>query len=103
MFPHGAVEISDTKNENYFKINSQRLNPFLESVPVNETAIGRFDSVFRQLYLFYISFHASIHLFHTLGSMHEIGVGEGSNMTNITKKEKKKGKKEIFFEKRTIF
>ena len=35
VFPHGAVEISDTKNENDFKVNDQRLEPFLESVPVN--------------------------------------------------------------------
>ena len=31
VFPHGAVEISDTKNENDFKVNGQRLKPFLES------------------------------------------------------------------------
>ena len=47
VFPHGAVEISDTKNENYFKVNGQHLKPFLESVPVNETAMGLFDLVYR--------------------------------------------------------
>ena len=35
VFSHGAVEISDTKNGNDFKVNGQRLKPFLESVPVN--------------------------------------------------------------------
>ena len=47
VFPHGAVEISDTKNENDFKVNGQCLKPFLESVPINETAIGLFDPVYR--------------------------------------------------------
>ena len=47
MFPHGAVEISDPKNENDFKVNSQRLKPLLESVPVNETAMGHVDPVYR--------------------------------------------------------
>ena len=36
MFPHGAVEISDTKNGNDFKVKGQRLKPFLESVPINK-------------------------------------------------------------------
>ena len=47
VFPHGAVEISDTKNGNDFKVNGQCLKPFLESVPVNETAMGLFDPVYR--------------------------------------------------------
>ena len=46
MFPHGAVEISDTKNENDFKVNGQRLKPFVESVLVNKTAMGLFDPVY---------------------------------------------------------
>ena len=45
MFPHGAAEISDTKNGNDFKVNGQHLKPFLESVPVNETVMGLFDPV----------------------------------------------------------
>ena len=40
VFPHGAVEISDTKNENDFKVNGQRLKPFLKSASLNETALG---------------------------------------------------------------
>ena len=46
MFSHGAVEISDTKNGNDFKVNGQRLKPFLESVSVNEMAMGLFDAVY---------------------------------------------------------
>ena len=46
---HGAIEISDTKNWNDFKVISQRLKPFLESVPENETAMGLSDPVYRQL------------------------------------------------------
>ena len=30
MFPHGAIEIEDPKNGNTFKVNGQRLKPFLE-------------------------------------------------------------------------
>ena len=47
VFPHGAVEISDPKNGNDFKVNGQRLKPFLESVPVDETVMGLFDPMYR--------------------------------------------------------
>ena len=47
MFPHGAVEISDTKNGNDFTVNGQRPKPFFKSVPINETAMGLFDLVYR--------------------------------------------------------
>ena len=47
IFSHSVVEISDTKNGNDFKVNVQRLKFFLESVPVNETAMGLFDPVYR--------------------------------------------------------
>ena len=30
MFPHGAIEIEDPKNGNTFKLNGQRVKPFLE-------------------------------------------------------------------------
>jgi hypothetical protein len=30
VFPHGAIEIEDPKNGNTFKVNEQRLKPFLE-------------------------------------------------------------------------
>ena len=44
VFPHGTVEISNT-NGNDYKINDQCFKPFLESVPVNEMAMGLFDPV----------------------------------------------------------
>ena len=47
MFPHVAVEISDTKNGSDFKVNGQRLKPFLETVPINETTMGLFDLVYQ--------------------------------------------------------
>ena len=47
VFSHGVVEISDTKNENDFKVNGQCLKPFLESIPVNETAMGLFDPLYQ--------------------------------------------------------
>ena len=40
VFPYCAVEISDPKSGNDFKVNGQRLKPFLKSVPVNEKAMG---------------------------------------------------------------
>jgi hypothetical protein len=30
VFPHGAIEIKDPKNGNSFKVNGQRLKPFLQ-------------------------------------------------------------------------
>jgi hypothetical protein len=30
VFPHEAIEIDDPKNSNTFKVNGQRLKPFLE-------------------------------------------------------------------------
>ena len=42
VFPHGAVEISDTKNGHDFKVNGQGLKPFLESLPVNENGYRSF-------------------------------------------------------------
>ena len=47
VFSHGAVEISDTKNRNDFKVNDQCLKLVLESVPVNETAMSFFDPLYR--------------------------------------------------------
>ena len=34
-FPYGAVEITDPKNGNIFKVNGQRLKPFLEILTEN--------------------------------------------------------------------
>ena len=47
VFSRGVVEISDSKNGNDFKMNGQRLKPFLESVLINETAMGLFDPMYR--------------------------------------------------------
>ena len=47
VFSHGAVEISDPKNENDFKVNSQRLKPFLKLMSVNKTVMGLFDPLYR--------------------------------------------------------
>ena len=30
VFPHGVVEIEDPKNSSVFKVNGQRVKPFLE-------------------------------------------------------------------------
>ena len=54
MFSHGAVEISDTKNRNDFKVKGQRLKSFLESVPVNETCnIPLPEYVLSCIFIFY--------------------------------------------------
>ena len=47
VFSHDVVEISDTKNENDFKVNGQRLKPFLKLLSVNETAMGLFDPLYQ--------------------------------------------------------
>jgi hypothetical protein len=36
VFPHGAVEVMNPANEHIFKVNGQRLKPFLENFPVEE-------------------------------------------------------------------
>ena len=42
---HGVVEICDPKNDNVFKVNSQRLKPFLTIEPdtCTNTLMGLFD------------------------------------------------------------
>ena len=47
VFPHGAIEIYDPKNGNEFKVNGQRLKPFLESIPEADTTMGLFDPMYR--------------------------------------------------------
>ncbi|XP_063941295.1 uncharacterized protein LOC135149498 [Daucus carota subsp. sativus] len=39
VFPHGAVEIQDPKNGNVFKVNGQRLKPFLELLVDSEEEV----------------------------------------------------------------
>ena len=36
IFPHGAIEIKDPKNGFTFKVNDQRLNPYLKYQPHGE-------------------------------------------------------------------
>ena len=36
VFPHGAIEIKDPKNGVTFKVNGQRLKPYLEYQPYGE-------------------------------------------------------------------
>jgi len=47
VFSDGAVEIFDTNNGNTFKVNSQRLESFLESVPEVDTVMGLLDPMYR--------------------------------------------------------
>ena len=48
VFPHGTVEISGLKNGQIFKINGQRLKPFLatESESDEERVMGLFDPIY---------------------------------------------------------
>ena len=45
VFPHGAVKISDPKNGQVFKINGQRLKPFLATELESDVdkVIGLYD------------------------------------------------------------
>lgn len=36
IFPHGAIEIENPLNGNIFKVNGQRLMPFLKNIEVGE-------------------------------------------------------------------
>jgi len=47
VFVHGAVEICDMKNGNEFKVNGQRLKPFLKSAPEEETVMGLLDPMYQ--------------------------------------------------------
>ena len=47
VFPHGAIEIYDPKNGNEFRVNGQRLKPFLESVSEADTVMGLFDPMYQ--------------------------------------------------------
>ena len=42
VFPHGAIKIEDPKNGNTFKVNGQKLKPFLKlrSMEVEKTLLG---------------------------------------------------------------
>ena len=46
VFPYGAVEICDIKNDNVFKVNGQRLKLFLELLPEADTTMGPLDPMY---------------------------------------------------------
>ncbi|XP_026458544.1 uncharacterized protein LOC113359066 [Papaver somniferum] len=46
VFPHGAVEIENPSNKNIFKVNGQRLKPFLEYLPPEVETINLEDPVY---------------------------------------------------------
>ena len=47
VFPHDAIEIENPKNGNIFKVNRQRLKPFLENFSQEEESINLEESIFR--------------------------------------------------------
>ena len=47
MFPHGVVEICDTKNSNKFKVNDQHLKSILKSASEEETTMGLLGPMYR--------------------------------------------------------
>ena len=47
VFPYGAVEIENPKNGNVFKVNGQRLKPFLENQVFQEEYIPLSDPVYK--------------------------------------------------------
>ena len=49
VFPHGAIEIENLKNGNIFKMNGQRLKPFLENFSQDEESINLEDSIYQDL------------------------------------------------------
>ena len=36
VYPHGEIEVRNTVNNEIFKVNGQRLKPFLENFPLDE-------------------------------------------------------------------
>lgn len=48
VFPFGAVEVEDPRNGNVFKVNGQRLKPFLESIALQDETIGLEDPVYHE-------------------------------------------------------
>ena len=46
IFPHGAVEIENAANGNRFKVNGQRLKPFVEKFDSEDTSITLNDPVY---------------------------------------------------------
>lgn len=46
VFPFGAIEIEDPKNGNVFKVNGQRLKPFLENIVLEDETISLENPVY---------------------------------------------------------
>ena len=46
-FFHGAIEIENSLNGNIFKVNGQRLKPFLDSFEKGETIEDLVDPIYR--------------------------------------------------------
>ena len=49
VFPYGAIEIENPKNGNIFKVNGQRLKPFLENFSQEEESINLEDPIYQDL------------------------------------------------------
>ena len=49
VHPYGAVEIENLKNEKLFKVNGQRLKPFLENFDRQESSEELVDPVYRDV------------------------------------------------------
>ena len=49
VFSHGAIEIENPKNGNIFKVNGQRLKPFLENFSQEEESINLEDPIYQDL------------------------------------------------------
>ena len=35
VFPHGAIKLYDPRTKNFFKVNGQRLKPYIEGISLN--------------------------------------------------------------------
>ncbi|KAL5732629.1 hypothetical protein ACOSP7_031984 [Xanthoceras sorbifolium] len=46
VFPFGAIEVEDPKNSNVFKVNGQRLKPFLENLVLEDETISLENPVY---------------------------------------------------------
>ena len=47
VYPHGAIEIENPKNGDTFKVNGQRLKPFLELEPPEVEEVQLDDPVYQ--------------------------------------------------------
>ena len=49
VFPHGAIKTENPKNGNIFKVNGQRLKPFLENFSQEQESINLEDLIYQDL------------------------------------------------------